>query len=80
MQYVAVFDNNILISALLSSSGTPFRCLASAKIGQIESVTFQDILDEFSEKLVTKFKFSETMAQAVKSAVRFNEELRSCDE
>ncbi len=70
MQYIAVFDTNILISALLSSSGTPFRCLASAKIGQVQSVTSQDILDEFSEKLVNKFKFSETMAQAAASEVR----------
>lgn len=70
MQYVAVFDTNILISALLSSNGTPFRCLALAKTGQVESVTCQDILDEFSEKLVTKFKFSEAMAQAAASEVQ----------
>lgn len=70
MHYVVVFDTNVLISALLSSSGTPFRCLALAKVGQVESVTCQDILDEFSEKLVTKFKFSETMAQAAASEVR----------
>ncbi|PZV19741.1 MAG: putative toxin-antitoxin system toxin component, PIN family [Leptolyngbya sp.] len=70
MQYIAVFDTNILISALLSSTGTPFRCLASAKIERVESVTCQDILDEFSEKLVNKFKFSEAMAQAAASEVR----------
>lgn len=70
MQYVAVFDTNILISALLSSTGTPFRCLAAAKIGQVESVTCQDILDEFSEKLINKFKFSEAMAQAAVSEVQ----------
>ncbi len=72
MRYVAVFDTNILISALLSTSGNPFRCLALAKIGRIESVTCQEILDEFAEKLVLKFKFSQEMAQA---AV---EEIRSC--
>ncbi|MEA5451245.1 putative toxin-antitoxin system toxin component, PIN family [Leptolyngbya sp. CCNP1308] len=70
MQYVAVFDTNILISALLSSTGTPFRCLAAAKIGQVESVTCQDILDEFLGKLVNKFKFSEAMAQVAASEVR----------
>ncbi|NMG19680.1 putative toxin-antitoxin system toxin component, PIN family [Brasilonema bromeliae] len=72
MRYIAVFDTNILISALLSTSGDPFRCLALAKIGQIESVTCQQILDEFAQKLVLKFKFSQKMAQA---AV---EEIRSC--
>ncbi len=51
MQYITVFDTNILISAVLSSNGVPFKCLALAKIGQIESVTCQEILDEFAEKL-----------------------------
>lgn len=44
MQYVAVFDTNILLSALLSTNGNPFRCLALAKIKQVESVTCQEIL------------------------------------
>ncbi|PSN16087.1 putative toxin-antitoxin system toxin component, PIN family [filamentous cyanobacterium CCT1] len=70
MQYVVVFDTNILISALLTSTGTPFRCLALAKTGQVGSVTCQDILDEFSEKLVSKFKFSEAMGQAAANEVR----------
>jgi putative PIN family toxin of toxin-antitoxin system len=64
MQYIAVFDTNILLSALLSTNGNPFRCLALAKIGQVESVTCQEILDEFAEKLLVKFKFSQEMAQA----------------
>lgn len=70
MQYVVVFDTNILISALLSLNGNPFRCLAMAKIGQIESVTCQEILDEFAEKLLLKFKFSEEMTQAAAEEVR----------
>ncbi len=70
MRYVAVFDTNILISALLSTNGNPFRCLALAKIGQVESVTCQEILDEFAEKLVIKFKFSQEMAQAAVEEVR----------
>jgi uncharacterized protein len=70
MQYIAVFDTNILLSALLSTNGNPFRCLALAKIGQIESVTCQEILDEFAEKLLVKFKFSEEMAQAAVDEVR----------
>ena len=63
MKYIVVFDTNILLSALLSPNGKPFRCLALAKIGQIESVTCQDILDEFAEKLLLKFQFSEDMTQ-----------------
>lgn len=70
MQYVVVFDTNILISALLSTSSHPFRCLALAKIGQVESVTCQEILDEFAEKLLLKFKFSQDMAQLAVEEVR----------
>ncbi|NJL41038.1 MAG: putative toxin-antitoxin system toxin component, PIN family [Leptolyngbyaceae cyanobacterium SM1_4_3] len=70
MRYTAVFDTNILISALLSTSGNPFRCLALAKIRQVESVTCQEILREFSEKLVVKFKFSQEMAQAAVEEIR----------
>jgi uncharacterized protein len=70
MQYIAVFDTNILLSALLSTNGNPFRCLALAKIGQVKSVTCQEILDEFAEKLLVKFKFSEEMAQVAVKEVR----------
>lgn len=70
MRYTAVFDTNILISALLSTNSNPFRCLALAKIGQLESVTCQEILNEFCEKLVIKFKFSQEMAQAAVEEVR----------
>ena len=70
MRYAAVFDTNILIAALLSTNGNPFRCLALARIGQIESVTCQEILNEFSEKLVIKFKFSQEMAQAAVKEIR----------
>jgi len=64
MKYIVVFDTNILISALFSQTGSPFRVLALAKIGQIESVTCQEILDEFAEKLLLKFKFSEEKTQS----------------
>jgi uncharacterized protein len=70
MYYIAVFDTNILLSALLSTNGNPFRCLALAKIGQVESVTCQEILDEFAEKLLVKFKFSEEMTQLAVKEVR----------
>ncbi|MDA0267642.1 MAG: putative toxin-antitoxin system toxin component, PIN family [Cyanobacteria bacterium] len=70
MPYIVVFDTNILISALFSTNGNPFRCLASAKIGQIESVTCQEILDEFAEKLLVKFKFTEEMAQSAVTEIK----------
>jgi putative PIN family toxin of toxin-antitoxin system len=70
VRYTVVFDTNILISALLSTNGNPFRCLALAKIGQIESVTCNEILDEFAEKLIIKFRFSQEMAQAAVEEVR----------
>jgi uncharacterized protein len=70
MQYITVFDTNILISAVLSSGGAPFKCLALAKIGQIESVTCQEILDEFAEKLLLKFRFSEQRTQVAIQEVR----------
>ncbi len=70
MHCTVVFDTNILISALLSTNSSPFRCLALARIGQIESVTCQEILDEFAEKLLVKFRFSEEMAQAAVEEVR----------
>jgi putative PIN family toxin of toxin-antitoxin system len=64
VKYIVVFDTHILISALFSETGSPFRALALAKIGQIESVTCQEIMDEFLEKLLLKFKFSEDKAQS----------------
>lgn len=64
MKYIVVFDTNILLSALFSQTGSPFRALALAKIGLIESVTCQEIMDEFAEKLLLKFKFSEEKIQS----------------
>lgn len=73
MRYVVVFDTNILLSALFSLDGNPFRCLALAKIRQVESVTCQAILDEFAEKLRFKFKFSQEMAHsAVEEVLSFS--------
>ena len=44
MPVIVVFDTNILVSALLSLRGSPFRCLALAREGVIESVTCEEIL------------------------------------
>jgi len=59
----AVFDTNVLLSALFSLTGPPFRCLALARTGAVESVTCQPILDEFVEKLVDKFGFTPERAR-----------------
>jgi len=53
-----VFDTNILIASVLSQRGSPYQCLQLANLGQIQSVTCQEILDEFREKLQFKFRYS----------------------
>ena len=70
MRRVAVFDTNILLSALLSLRGNPFRCLALAKAGTVQSVTCQEILDEFQEKLECKFDYTPERARAAADEVR----------
>lgn len=65
-----VFDTNILISALLSLRGAPFRCLALARTGVVQSVTCGEILDEFAEKLRSKFAFDEDHILQVVSEIR----------
>lgn len=61
---IVVFDTNILISAVLSQRSSPYRCLKLAKQGRVQSVTCQDILEEFEEKLQGKFAYSSEFAQA----------------
>lgn len=63
MPPTVVFDTNVLLSALLSLQGTPFRCLALARLGFITSVTCHEILDEFAAKLEQKFAYTPTQAQ-----------------
>jgi predicted nucleic acid-binding protein len=70
VRWVAVFDTNILISALLSLRGNPFRCLTLARIGIVQSVTCQEILDEFQEKLQGKFAYTLQRARAAADEVR----------
>lgn len=65
-----VFDTNILISALLSTTGAPFRCVALAHSGAVQSVTCQPILDELTGILRTKFDFNETYIRSVEVQIR----------
>jgi len=55
MPHIAVFDTNVLLSSLLSIHGNPFRCVAFAKAALVESVTCEEILEEFRDKLRMKF-------------------------
>lgn len=57
MRPVAVFDTNILFSAV-GWKGKPFECVELARAGTVEGVTCQELLDELAEKLETKLSFS----------------------
>lgn len=57
MSYVVTFDTNILISGV-GWRGRPYQCLELARAGDVESVTCRELLEELSEKLVTKLRFS----------------------
>lgn len=70
MTSTVVFDTNILISAVLSTQGNSFRCLALAHQGVIQSVTCEAVLDELRDKLLGKFKFSLERAQKVEGELR----------
>lgn len=69
MHSLVVFDNNILLSALFSPNGKPFRCLELAREGRVQSVTCQEIVDEFQEKLQNKFEYSLPDAQVAANLV-----------
>ena len=56
MRAVAVFDTNILFSALGWKS-KPYDCLELARAGIVEGLTCQEILDELAEKLESKLSF-----------------------
>ncbi len=70
MSQIVVFDTNILLSALFSLRGAPFRCVELAKLGDIQSITCPQILDEFERKLLYKFDFSPPRAQATVEEIR----------
>lgn len=70
MLRVVVLDTNVLLSALFSLHGNAFRCLALAKVGVVQSVTCQEILQEFQGKLEGKFSYSTQRARAAVDEVR----------
>ena len=72
---LVVFDTNILISAVLSPNSKPFQCTALAKRGIIQSITCQEILDEFQEKLQGKLKYEIERAAALVQEVIYCSQL-----
>lgn len=72
-----VYDTNILISAIFSQRGSPFRCLQLARDGIVQAVICQEILDEFQEKLLNKFSYQPLQAQAFVEEVRSYSQLVS---
>lgn len=70
MFWIVVFDTNILLSALLSPTGKPAQCIALVREGRVESVTCIEILDEFQDKLVTKFDRAPDRARAAAEEIR----------
>ncbi len=66
---IVVFDTNILISASLSQRSNPYRSLQLAKDGLVQSVTCREILDEFQEKLLSKFDYSPQDAKSTTDKV-----------
>ncbi len=57
MQPIAVYDTNVLISGMMWG-GVPYRCIELAQQGKVQGVTCDEILNEFTEKLTTKFDYS----------------------
>ena len=82
MAPIVGFDTNIVIPALLFPGGSPLLCVSMARNERIQSVTCQEILDEFSEKLIVKFTLSEEKTEEIieevcqfSRIVRINQEL-----
>lgn len=64
-----VFDTSATISGLLWK-GKPYHCLLLARARIIQSVYCNPMLAELTEKLRTKFKYSENHIQAVVADIR----------
>ena len=65
-EQVVVFDANILVSGT-GWRGPPDRCLELARAGTVEGITCRELLDETTEKLQTKVRFS--VAQATDTVI-----------
>jgi putative PIN family toxin of toxin-antitoxin system len=56
-----VFDTNVLFSAA-GWQGVPYQCVELARTGAVAAATCPEILDELSEKLQTKLRFTPEQA------------------
>ena len=61
MRKIAVFDTNILFSAV-GWKGKPFLCLELARASMVDGVTCPELLDELAEKLQSKLSFTPEQA------------------
>ena len=71
MRLVAVFDTNILFSAV-GWKGKPYECLEMARAGTVDGVTCPELLEELAEKLETKLSFtSELVVETLADLMTF---------
>jgi uncharacterized protein len=54
---IVVFDTNVLLSAI-GWKGSPYHCLDLARQGRVKGLICPEILDELTEKLEQKLKFT----------------------
>ena len=57
MQPIVVYDTNVLISGMVWGK-RPYECIELAKQNKVQGLTCSGILEEFVEKLITKFNLS----------------------
>lgn len=53
-----ICDTNILVSALLFPGGAPDEVLTLARLGEVELCLSPDIISEFKNVLIKKFKYA----------------------
>ena len=66
MQPVVVYDTNVLISGMVWG-GVPYRCIELAQQNKVEGIICDEILEEFAEKLITKFGISVVRTSVIKT-------------
>ncbi|MFN6463638.1 MAG: putative toxin-antitoxin system toxin component, PIN family [Nostoc sp. DedVER02] len=57
MRPIVVFDTNVLLSAI-GWKGSPYHCIDMARQGRVKDLICPEILDELTEKLEQKLKFT----------------------
>lgn len=66
MQYYAVIDTNVLVSAMLKFSSIPGQIIKKALIGEIVPILCEEILNEYRQVLERpKFKFDKNNVNIV---------------